>query len=315
MKTVIFCVEESLVGERLDVAVARHIDDLTRARVQKLIDEGQVRVDGINKKANYRLRATEKVNVSIPDARPTAVEAEDIKLQILYEDKDLLVLNKPKGLVVHPAAGHADGTLVNALLYHCDDLSGIGGEARPGIVHRLDKDTSGVLVVAKNDRAHQSLSQQFKEHTVTREYVAVVHGDLPVAQGSIDAPIARHLRERRKMAVAAEGKGRRAVTHFRVLERLHGYTYLACRLETGRTHQIRVHLASIGHPVAGDPVYGYKRRKENLTGQALHASVLGFIHPVTEKYMEFRSEPPTEFKLFLAQLQEKGEGVGENRED
>jgi 23S rRNA pseudouridine1911/1915/1917 synthase len=216
------------------------------------------------------------------------------------------VPDKPRGLVVHPAAGHAGGTLVNALLHHCRDLSGIGGEARPGIVHRLDKDTSGVLVVAKNDLAHQSLSAQFKDHSLTREYVAVVHGQLPVEQGSIDAPIARHPRERKKMAVAAAGKGRRAVTHFRVLERLAGFTYVACRLETGRTHQIRVHMASIGHPVAGDPVYGYKRKKLNIGGQALHARLLGFVHPASGQYMEFSGEPPRDFMNFLDGIREPG---------
>jgi 23S rRNA pseudouridine1911/1915/1917 synthase len=259
-------------------------------------------VQGAPRKANYRLRTGEEVTVGVPQIRPSTLQAEDIELRILYEDAHVLVLDKPKGLVVHPAAGHAGGTLVNALLHHCDDLSGIGGEARPGIVHRLDKHTSGVMVVAKNDRAHQSLSEQFKVHSLTREYVAVVHGSVPVEKGTIDAPIARHPQERKKMAVAAAGKGRRAVTHFRVLERLGLFTYVACRLETGRTHQIRVHMASIGYPVAGDPVYGYKRKKLELNGQALHARLLGFTHPASGEYMEFTSEPPLEFLDFLEGL-------------
>ena len=308
MTCVSFTVREESAGERLDVAVTREMEELTRARVQKLIDEGLVRVGGTVKKANYRMQAGDQVELTIPDVKPSTVKPEAIALTILYEDSDVLVLDKPKGLVVHPAAGHAAGTLVNALLHHCDDLSGIGGEARPGIVHRLDKDTSGVLLVAKNDRAHLALSQQFKEHSVTREYVAVVHGEVSVESGTIDAPIARHPRERKKMAVAHAGKGRRAVTHFRVLERFDGYTYLACRLETGRTHQIRVHLASIGHPVAGDPLYGHKRKKEDLTGQALHARLLGFIHPGSGKYLEFASEPPREFQELLIRLRQSGEG-------
>lgn len=305
MKTSGFTVDEQLAGERLDTAVAGRDGTLSRARVQKLIDEERVLVDGVVKKANYRLRAGEYVELTVPEVRPAAVTAEEMELEVLYEDKDLLVLNKHKGLVIHPAAGHESGTLVNALLHHCSDLSGIGGEARPGIVHRLDKDTSGVLVVAKNDHAHQSLSRQFKEHSVIREYVAVVHGEVPVAAGTIDAPIARHPRERKKMAVMPVGKGRHAVTHFRVLEQFKSYTYLACRLETGRTHQIRVHLASIGYPVAGDPLYGHKRQKLALTGQALHARLLGFIHPVSDTYLEFSSEPPREFMELLAVLRQE----------
>ena len=203
---------------------------------------------------------------------------------------------------MHPAAGHAEGTLVNALLYHCQDLSGIGGETRPGIVHRLDKDTSGLLVVAKNDRAHLQLSRQFKAHNVTREYVAIVHGRLAAAEGTIDAAIARHPQERKKMAVTKRGQGRRAVTHFKVLQRFKEYTYVALRLETGRTHQIRVHLAAVGHPVVGDPVYGYKKQRFNLRGQALHARLLGFNHPLTGQYLEFSAEPPQEFQALLNSL-------------
>lgn len=305
MKTSSFPVTELLSGERLDTVAAKLADNLSRARVQKLIDQGLVLVDGVQQKANYRLRFGQQVEISLPDVRPTTTGAEEIALNILYEDEDLLVLDKPKGLVVHPAAGHLSGTLVNALLHHCDDLSGIGGEARPGIVHRLDKDTSGVLLVAKNDYAHRNLSEQFKEHSITREYLAIVHGNVALALGSIDAPIARHPRERKKMSVAPAGKGRRAVTHFRVLEEFDGCTYLACRLETGRTHQIRVHLASIGHPVVGDLLYGYKKKQFKLSGQALHAHLLGFIHPTSGVSLEFCSHPPVEFMELLGALREK----------
>lgn len=311
MKTSSFSVTELLSGERLDAVAAKLADNLSRSRVQKLIEQSLVLVDGVPQKANYRLRTGQLVEISLPDVTPAVVAAEEIALNILYEDEDLLVLDKPKGLVVHPAAGHLSGTLVNALLYHCDDLSGISGEARPGIVHRLDKDTSGVLLVAKNDRAHRNLSGQFKEHSITREYVAIVHGNISLAFGSIDAPIARHPRERKKMSVAPAGKGRRAVTHFSVLEQFAGYTYLACRLETGRTHQIRVHLASIGHPVVGDPLYGFKKKQVKLSGQALHARLLGFIHPTSGIPMEFCSDPPEEFVELLEDLREKREKEGD----
>lgn len=304
MRVFTYQVPAELTAERLDVAVTKLTPQLTRARAQKLIAEGLVTVNDAARKANYRLRAEEVITVSIPEIKPSPLQAEAIPLEIIYEDADILVLNKPKGMVVHPAAGHAEGTLVNALLHHCQDLSGISGEARPGIVHRLDKDTSGVLVIAKNDQAHLKLSRQFKAHSITREYVALVHGRLTATQGTIDAAIARHPQERKKMAVTRRDKGRRAVTHFEVLERFSDYTYLALRLETGRTHQIRVHLASLGHPVVGDPVYGYKKQRFKLQGQALHARCLGFIHPGSGRYMEFRSEPPQEFKDVLASLQE-----------
>ncbi|EEG76473.1 RluA family pseudouridine synthase [Dethiobacter alkaliphilus] len=312
MATSFITVDEVLAGERLDVAVSRHVEELTRARVQKLIAEDYVQVDGKPQKANYRLRAGETVEVTVPEVKPAEIAAEKIDLDILYEDQDVLVLNKPKGLVIHPAAGHAGGTLVNALLHHCDDLSGIGGEARPGIVHRLDKDTSGVMVVAKNDRAHLSLSRQFKAHSVTREYVAIVHGEPAVEQGTIDAAIARHPKERKKMALTTAEKGRRAVTHFKVLDRFGEYSYLALRLETGRTHQIRVHLSSLGHPVVGDPVYGYKKQKFKLSGQALHARLLGFNHPTDHRYLEFAGEPPEEFRRLLNLLRGKGEAQDED---
>lgn len=298
----LFNIGEELAGQRLDVALVRLLPELTRARAQKLLEEGLVLVEGRSQKANYRVKKGESVQVFIPPPKPAEYEPEDIALNILYEDQDLLVLDKPKGQVVHPAAGHGSGTLVNALLHHCQSLSGIGGEARPGIVHRLDKDTSGILVIAKNDRAHVALSQQFKAHSVTREYVAIVHGDVKQDKGTISACLGRHPRDRKKMAVLPEGKGRRAVTHFQVLERFGRFTYLLLQLETGRTHQIRVHLSFIGHPVAGDPVYGPKRARLPLSGQALHARKLGFVHPADNRYMEFTSEPPAEFQAFLEAL-------------
>lgn len=307
MKKHIIEVDGSSVGERLDVTISRLLAELTRARVQKLIDEGLVLVNGEVRKANFRVREGECISVTVPAVKASSLDAESMELEILFEDSDVLVLNKPKGLVVHPAAGHRGGTLVNALLHHCHDLSGIGGEARPGIVHRLDKDTSGVLIVAKNDHAHLALSKQFKAHSVVREYVAIVHGEVAVKQGSVDAAIARHPKDRKKMAVVSPDRGRRAVTHFRVLERLSGYTYLALRLETGRTHQIRVHLASIGYPVVGDPVYGFKRQKIKLTGQALHARLLGFAHPADGRYLEFSADPPAEFNELLTSLRLKQE--------
>ncbi|HHX74651.1 MAG TPA: RluA family pseudouridine synthase [Firmicutes bacterium] len=302
MKEYVFNVPAELGGERLDLAVTRLLPELTRARVQKLIGEGQILVDGTARKANFRVREGQELTVYVPAPRASTVVPQEMELEIIYEDSDLLVLNKQKGVVVHPAAGHVENTLVNALLHHCRDLSGIGGEKRPGIVHRLDKDTSGVLVVAKNDRTHLALAKQFKDHSITREYVAVVHGEFSVRRGTIDAPIARHPKERKKMAVVPEGKGRRAVTHFEVLEILPGYSYVALRLETGRTHQIRVHLAFIGHPVVGDPVYGYKKQRISANGQVLHARLLGFVHPGSGRYMEFTSEPPADFQELLQTL-------------
>ncbi|NLZ38672.1 MAG: RluA family pseudouridine synthase [Firmicutes bacterium] len=297
-----FTIDKKLAGERLDVTVAALMQDLTRSRVQKLISAGQVLVDDTERKANYRVREGETITVTIPQVKASPLQAEAIPLEILYEDNSLLVVNKPKGMVVHPAAGHSEGTLVNALLYHCRDLSGIGGEARPGIVHRLDKDTSGVLVVAKNDQAHLELARQFKQHSVKREYVAIVHGRLKTSKGIIDAAIARHPQDRKKMTVTQNNRGRRAVTHFKVLELFEKYTYLALRLETGRTHQIRVHLSSIGHPVVGDPVYGYKKQKTKMQGQALHARLLGFCHPLDGRYMEFSCGPPADFLELLNDL-------------
>ncbi len=305
MREAEFTVPDGLAGERLDLAVCRLASELTRARAQKLLLEGHITVDGERRKANYRVRAGDVISIAIPLSRKPGTAAEAITLHILYEDSDLLVLNKPKGMVVHPAAGHSGGTLVNALLHHCENLSGIGGEARPGIVHRLDKDTSGVLVVAKNDAAHLALSVQFKEHTITREYVAVVHGVPVEDKGTIEGAIARHRTDRKKMAIAPPGTGRAALTHFRVLERFKRHAYLALRLETGRTHQIRVHLSALGHPVVGDAVYGPKRAFRNFRGQALHARLLGFSHPADGRKMVFEAMPPEDFLQLLSFLRKE----------
>lgn len=302
MKESEFTIGSELAGERLDLAACRLAEELTRARVQKLLQEGHITVNGEPRKANYRVRTDEVVRILVPPLRETGLIAEAIDIEVLYEDTHLLVVNKPKGMVVHPAAGHSTGTLVNALLYHCGRLSGIGGEVRPGIVHRLDKDTSGVIVVAKNDAAHLALSSQFKNHSIIREYVAVAHGLLAKERGTIEGAIARHHTERKKMAIAPPGKGRAAVTHFEVMERFGHYTYLTLCLETGRTHQIRIHLSTLGHPVVGDRLYGPKRERLKFDGLALHARLLGFNHPVIGGEMVFAAPLPQDFLLLLDAL-------------
>ncbi len=293
-------IELNAVGNvRLDKQIA-DMTELSRSAAVRLIEDGSVLVDG--KPANKKdiLKGGESVVITLFPAEPTEIIPENIPLEIVYEDNDLLVVNKPKGMVVHPAAGHYSGTLVNALMYHCgDSLSGINGEIRPGIVHRIDKDTSGLLIVAKNDFAHLGLSAQIKEHSFTREYETVVTGGLK-EDGTINAPIGRHKTDRKRMCVTAENS-REAVTHYSITERFEGYTRLKVRLETGRTHQIRVHMAYIGHPVAGDPVYG-SGKPEKLHGQCLHAGKIGFVHPRTGEYMEFTSELPDWFTWFLGTL-------------
>lgn len=295
----LFCEEN---GIRVDKYIADSEIGLSRSAAVSLIENGGVTVNGqrVNKKT--KLKSGDTVSVCIPDPIPYEAKAEDIPIDIVYEDNDLLVVNKPKGMVVHPAAGNYEGTLVNALLYHCgDSLSGINGVMRPGIVHRIDKDTSGLLIVAKNDTAHASLAEQIKEHSFTREYEAVVFGNLKTDEGTVDAPIGRNPNDRKKMCVT-ERNSKHAVTHYRVLSRYKGYTHIRCVLETGRTHQIRVHMAYLGHPVAGDPVYGVKGEKLNFRGQCLHAKKIGFIHPKTGKYMEFDSGLPEYFDSFLNKL-------------
>ena len=294
---------DNAIPLRLDVAVGMFIPDLTRSAVARLIVEGNVLVNGKPQPKSYKVQFNDQIEVLLPEPKTTDVLPQDIPLDIVYEDDHLLVVNKPKGLVVHPAAGNPDGTLVNALLHHCgDSLSGIGGVIRPGIVHRIDKDTSGLLVVAKNDAAHLLLSEQIKEHSFTREYCAVVYGRVKNDEGTVCAPIGRHPTDRKKQAVTSKNS-KEATTHYKVEKTYRGYTQLRLRLETGRTHQIRVHMAYIGHPVCGDTVYAGKLAdKSGLQGQCLHAAKLGFIHPKTNEYMEFEAPLPTYFTDFLARL-------------
>ncbi len=289
----------SCKGSRIDKYISDKIPSLSRSYAQKLIDDGLVLVEGKKVKQNYVLKDNQNIEVEIPEPQPLRVEAEEIPLEILYEDDNLLVVNKPQGMVVHPAAGNYSGTLVNALMKHCgSSLSQINGVIRPGIVHRIDKDTSGLLMVAKNNKAHLSLSEQIKKHTVTRKYIAIVHGGFKTDGGTIDKPIGRHPVERKKMCVT-DKNSKAAVTHYRVLCRLGGYTLVECILETGRTHQIRVHMSSTGHPILGDKIYGVKKEQFALKGQMLHAKVLGFSHPVTGEYMEFESEVPLHFEKII----------------
>ncbi len=298
-------VDSEYVGKRLDIFLAETLLELTRSRIQKLISEDNVRVNGNSVRSNYKLRQGDLIEIVIPEARETAIEAEDIPLEIVFEDSCMLVVNKPQGMVVHPAAGNYGGTLVNALMAYCgDNLSGINGEIRPGILHRIDKDTSGLLMVAKNDKAHLSLSGQIKEHSITREYFALVHGKIKEDSGTIDAPIGRDERDRKKMTITNKNS-KNAVTHFFVLERFDRYTLVRCRLETGRTHQIRVHMSKNGHPIVGDPVYGLKKEEFKLSGQLLHAHMLGFIHPESGEYMEFSCEIPKYFEEVLEKLRRR----------
>ncbi|WP_303805394.1 RluA family pseudouridine synthase [Ruminococcus flavefaciens] len=288
-------------GSRIDKYISDNIAELTRSAVQGLIEKGLVLAEGRAVSKNYKLRGGEEISVEIPEPEPMDAVPEDIPLDIVYEDDDLLVVNKPKGMVVHPAHGNYTGTLVNALLHHCgDSLSGINGVIRPGIVHRIDKNTSGLLIVAKNDASHLKLAEQIKEHSFTREYEAVACGYFKETEGTVDAPIGRHKTDRKKMCVTTENS-RNAVTHYSVIKQYGGYAHVRLRLETGRTHQIRVHLSYIGHPVLGDDVYG--KPYKGIEGQCLHARKIGFIHPTTGEYMEFTSELPDYFVSILAKLE------------
>ncbi|MBR2027704.1 MAG: RluA family pseudouridine synthase [Oscillospiraceae bacterium] len=285
------------VDKRIDVYVAQNTD-YSRNSVQLLLEENKISVNGKNVSKSYKMKYGDILEITVEDAKDVGIEAENIPLDIYYEDKDLLVVNKPKGMVVHPANGNENGTLVNALMYHCkDSLSGINGEIRPGIVHRIDKDTSGLLVVAKNDIAHEHLAKQFKEHSINRIYYAIVYGNVKEDSGDIEAPIGRHKTDRKKFCIT-ETNSKYAFTHYDVVDRLNGFTLVKLKLKTGRTHQIRVHMQSKGHPLAGDPVYGPKNCITELKGQALHAGVLGFIHPTTNEYIEFSSPWPIEFEKF-----------------
>ncbi|MCI9320643.1 MAG: RluA family pseudouridine synthase [Lachnospiraceae bacterium] len=296
-----FEITEEMEDERIDKCLSMLIDSLSRSFIQKLIKDNAVTVDGVPVKGSYRVKADEIVEFELPESVEPDIEPENIPLEILYEDKDVIIVNKPKGMVVHPAAGHYSGTLVNALMYHCGgELSGINGVLRPGIVHRIDMDTTGSVIACKNNTAHAVIAEQLKEHTVTRRYVAVCYGCLKEDEGTIDKPIGRHPAERKKMAV--NERGRRAVTHYRVLKRFEKYTYIECRLETGRTHQIRVHMASIGHPLLGDEVYSNRKCPFHLQGQTLHAKVLGFIHPSTGEYVEVEAPLPEYFSRLLSIL-------------
>ena len=291
-------------GTRIDAWLAANLEDVTRSGAQRLLEEGKVTKDGKALAKNYKLTGREILEVSLPDPEPVDVVPQNIPLDIVFEDSDVIVVNKPKGLVVHPSPGHPDGTLVNALLYHCgDSLSGIGGELRPGIVHRIDRDTSGLIIAAKNDFSHQRLAAQLQDHTLARIYHCIVTGNLREDSGTVDAPIGRHHTDRKKMAVVADG--RNAVTHWRVLERYQGFTYVECRLETGRTHQIRVHMAHTGHPILGDTVYGNKKPVPGLQGQCLHAVGLQFIHPRTEELVELHCGLSEEFEAQLKKLRAK----------
>ena len=294
---------ENEEGERIDRYLAEAMPDRSRSYLQKLIKEGNITVNGQPVKPNYRLIFGDRIAAVFPDIREPDILPEDIPLDILYEDEDLIIVNKPKQMVVHPAPGHYSGTLVNALMYHCGDaLSGINGDRRPGIVHRIDMDTTGSLVVCKNDMAHQSLSEQLKEHSIRRLYEAVVHGNIKEDAGSVNAPIGRHPADRKKMSTHAKN-GRPAITHYEVIERFGDYTHIRCRLETGRTHQIRVHMASIGHPIVGDLVYGPEKCPfPQLTGQTLNAETLGIIHPGTGEYLEIHAPFPAYFSCLLSRL-------------
>ncbi|CAM4029038.1 pseudouridine synthase [Bacillus manliponensis] len=292
-------VTEEQKGERIDKFVSNINDEWSRSQVQQWIKDGVVTVNGKDIKGNYKVRVNDEITVTIPDPEELDILPEDMNLEVYYEDADVLVVNKPRGMVVHPAPGHTTGTLVNGLMHHCTDLSGINGVMRPGIVHRIDKDTSGLLMVAKNDMAHESLVNQLVEKTVTRRYKAIVHGVIPHDKGTIEAPIGRDKKDRQSMTIDEFGK--HAVTHFQVLERFNNFTLVECRLETGRTHQIRVHMKYIGYPLAGDPKYGPKKTLD-IGGQALHAGILGFNHPRTGEYVEFEAPIPAIFEEVLQDL-------------
>lgn len=303
MKTETFEVLLEQENERLDKYVSLIYPDFSRSFFQKLIKDSAILVNDKPEKANYRMRAEDVVTIQFPDAVETAIEPENIPLDILYEDKDVLIVNKPKGMVVHPSAGHYSGTLVNGILYHCkDSLSGINGEIRPGIVHRIDMDTTGSLIVCKNDISHVNIAEQIKEHSVNRIYEGVVHGNVKQDEGTIEGAIGRHPIDRKKMAIN-EKNGKPAITHYKVLARFGNYTYMQFKLETGRTHQIRVHMASIGHPLLGDNLYASgKTAFKNLIGQTLHAKTIGFVHPTTHEYMEFQAPLPEYFENLLSRL-------------
>ena len=301
MEPILLRASKESKNQRLDAFLASSLDGLTRSQATRLIESGEVAVNGRAVSKSYKLAGGEDIAVTLPEPEPVEAVPQDIPLDVVYEDADVIVVNKPSGMVVHPAPGHPDGTLVNALLYHCaGTLSGIGGALRPGIVHRIDRDTSGLIIAAKNDAAHQYLSAQLADHTLARTYECIVVGKLREDRGTVDAPIARHPTDRKRMAVVAGG--REAVTHWEVIARYPGYTHVRCRLETGRTHQIRVHMAYIGHPILGDTVYGAKKEVPGLTGQCLHAVGLRFLHPRTHEVVELSCPLPDEFTRMLQKI-------------
>ena len=303
MEETILIVDKESENNRIDKYLAEVFNGKSRSYIQGLIEKENIKVNGKSIKSNYKVKENDEILIAMPEALELEVEAEDIPLDILYEDNDVIVINKPQGMVVHPAPGNYTKTLVNALLYHCKDLSTINGVIRPGIVHRIDKDTTGVLVVAKNDESHNFLSKQLQTHSMKREYIALVEGRLKEDKGTINKPIGRNKKDRLKMGIVEDGK--RAVTHYEVLERYKNTTLIKCVLETGRTHQIRVHMASIGHPLVGDEVYGFKKQRFKLKGQVLHAKTLGFIHPKTKEYMEFTTNLPEYYNNLIEKLRKE----------
>ena len=302
MEIYTFTPDDEQKNVRIDKFLSEQLPDQSRSYLQKLLKEGNVTVNEKPVKANYKVQLSDTVRLELPEPENPDILPEDIPLDILYEDEDVLIINKPKGMVVHPSVGHYTHTVVNAVMFHCKDhLSGINGVMRPGIVHRIDMDTTGAIVICKNDMAHQSLADQLKEHSITRKYRALVHGNLTEDEGMVEGPIGRHPTDRKKMAINHKN-GKPAVTHYKVLERFGSYTFIECQLETGRTHQIRVHMASIKHPLLGDDVYGPTKSKYTLEGQGLHAKVLGFVHPRTGEYMEFEVPLPEYFEKLLNKL-------------
>ncbi len=305
MNEIVMEITPEMEGERIDKCISNYLESLSRSYIQKIIKDGKAYVNDAVVKANYKVKVDDKVQFEIPDCEEPDIPPQDIPLDILYEDKDILIVNKPKDMVVHPAPGHYEGTLVNAIMFHCkDELSGINGVLRPGIVHRIDKDTTGSIIICKNDEAHRKIAQQLKDHSITRKYRAIVYGRIMEEEGTVNAPIGRHPTDRKKMAIN-EKNGKPAVTHYKVLERFDKYTYIECQLETGRTHQIRVHMTSIGHPLLGDEVYGNAKCPFKLEGQTLHAMTIGFIHPTTGEYVEYEAPLPEYFEHLLQILRTK----------
>ncbi len=302
MNEIVFDVIPDMEDERIDKCISNYMDTLSRSYIQKIIKDGNVYVNDAVIKANYRVKEDDKVRFIIPDSVEPDIPAQNIPLDILYEDKDILIINKPKDMVVHPAPGHYQGTVVNAIMYHCkDELSGINGVMRPGIVHRIDKDTTGSLIICKNDEAHNAIAELLKTHDITRKYRAIVYGNIKDESGIVNAPIGRHPNDRKKMAINQKN-GKQAVTHYKVLERFDKFTYIECELETGRTHQIRVHMSSIGYPLLGDEVYSNRKSPYKLNGQVLHAMTIGFKHPRNGEYIEFEAPLPEYFEDLLRKL-------------